>query len=59
MQKTKKIKNAIIIIFYCLNVIFPNNLQNLCAKHSSSKTVNGNMGRVYCTKVNFPSYFSS
>ena len=42
-----------IITFYCKNVTFLDNLQNLWAKHRSLKTVNGNMSRMYYTKVNF------
>ena len=47
MVKTKKN-----IQFYFWNVVFPDNLQNLWAKHCSSKTVNGKMSRMYYNKVN-------
>ena len=49
----KKVQ-LIIISFYCWNVTFSDNLQNLLAKHCSSKTVNGNISRMCYTKVNFP-----
>ena len=42
--------------YYCFLMLkcdFSNNLQNR-AKHCSSKTVNGDMSRMYYTKVDFP-----
>ena len=39
-----------IIIFYCQNVTFLDILQDVWAKHCSSKTVNGNMRKMYYTQ---------
>ena len=54
MVKTKKIKNVELSFFATVKIkTFPDYLQNLWAKHCYLKTVDGNMSRMYYTKVNF------